>query len=177
MEWRPFMKKRSLFVYIFTAISITSLLGVFIRAEDIESRITKASDKLFGPATSKEQMVDSLVEYLDITLSLTASSKYRDEIKHHIDVAKDLFKNSSIFNDKARQYVSLSYRMVTEGVKYQKPDELDEFITPAEAQEKAMKYAKKLIKDALISVKQGNVGKAARLILELVLLVVTPLAG
>jgi hypothetical protein len=171
------MKKRSLFVYIFTAISITSLLGVFIRAEDIESRITKASDKLFGPATSKEQMVDSLVEYLDITLSLTASSKYRDEIKHHIDVAKDLFKNSSIFNDKARQYVSLSYRMVTEGVKYQKPDELDEFITPAEAQEKAMKYAKKLIKDALISVKQGNVGKAARLILELVLLVVTPLAG
>ena len=122
-------------------------------------------------------MVDSLIELLDITLSLTASSKYRDEIKHHIDVAKDLFKNSSIFNDKAHQYVSLSYRTVTGGVKYQKPPELDEFITPAEAREKALKYAQKLVDDALTSVRHGNDGEATKLILELVLLIITPISG
>jgi len=93
------MKKRSLLQILFTAAIYALVLGSLTGAEDIESRITKASDKLFGPATSKEQMVDSLIEFLDITFSLTSASKYRDEIKHHIDVAKDLFKNSSIFND------------------------------------------------------------------------------
>ena len=171
------MKIGSLFSIFFTVVIFTSVLWGLVDTEDIESRITKASDKLFAPATSKEQMVDSLIEFLDITLSLTASSKYRDEIKHHLDVAKDLFKNSSIFNDKARQYVSLSYRMVTEGMKYQKPAELDEFITPSEAQEKALKYAKKLIDDARTNARRGDEGSTAKLILELVLLVITPISG
>jgi hypothetical protein len=171
------MKKRPFFQILLTTTIYVLILGSLVGAEDIESRITKTSDKLFGPATSKEQMVDSLIEFLDITLALTASSKYSEEIKHYIDVAKDLFENSSIFNDKARQYVALAYRMVTEGVKYQKPSELDEFITPAEAQEKALKYAKKLIDDARASTKKGDKGNAAKLILELVLLVVTPLSG
>ena len=171
------MKIGSLFSIFFTVVIFTSVLWGLVDTEDIESQITKASDKLFAPATSKEQMVDSLIELLDITLSLTASSKYRDEIKHHLDVAKDLFKNSSIVNDKARQYVSLSYRMVTEGMKYQKPAELDEFITPSEAQEKALKYAKKLIDDARTNARRGDEGSTAKLILELVLLVITPISG
>ena len=145
--------------------------------EDIEKRIVDASGRIFGPDTSREQIVDSLVEFLDITLSLTASSKYRDEIKHHIEVAKDLFKNSSIFNDKARQYVALTYRMVTEGVKYLKPPELDDFVTPAEAQEKAVKYAKKLVEEARTNANLGNEKEAAKRILELVLLIVTPVSG
>lgn len=171
------MKKRSLLQILFTATIYALVLGSLTGAEDIESRISKAADKLFGPTTSKEQMVDSLIEFLDITITLTRSSKYSEEIKHHIDVAKDLFANSSIFNDKAHQYVALAYRMVTEGVKYQEPSELDEFITPAEAREKASKYAKRLIDDARASVNKGDEGSAAKLILELVLLVITPISG
>jgi hypothetical protein len=177
MKRRKTLKKRSLLQILFTAAIYALISGSLTGAEDIESRITNASDKVFGPTTSKEQMVDSLIEFLDITLSLTASSKYKDEIKHHINVAKNLFKNSSIFNDKARQYVALAYRMVTKGVKYQKPPELDEFVTPTEAQEKAIKYAIKLVEDARINVKQGDEGNAAKLILELVLLIVTPISG
>ncbi|MGD8539462.1 MAG: hypothetical protein PVI66_12160 [Candidatus Aminicenantes bacterium] len=171
------MKRRPFFQILFTTAIYVLILGSLVGADDIESRIIKTSDKLFGPATSKEHMVDSLIEFLDITLSLKASSKYTDEIKHHLDVAKDLFKNSSIFNDKARQYVALAYRMVTEGVKFQKPAELDEFITPTEAQEKASKYAKKLVEDACTSVRKGKDGNAAKLILELVLLIITPVSG
>jgi len=73
--------------------------------------------------------------------------------------------------------VALAYRMVTEGVKYLKPPELDEFITPAEAQEKALKFAKELVEETRASVKQGNERNAAKLILELVLMVVTTLSG
>jgi hypothetical protein len=171
------MKIRPLAGLMILVFLFSILPGILRAAEDMETRITKASNDLFDPATSKEKMVNSLIELLDITISLTESSKYSDEIKHHIDVAKDLFKNSSIFNEKAHQYLSLAYRMVTGGAKYQKPPELDEFITPAEAQEKALKYAKKLVEDAHTSVRKCNEGNAARLILELVLLIVTPISG
>ena len=171
------MKNRPLWVLIVMAAFFTPSSGILSGAEDIETRIVNASSRMFSPNTSREQIVDSLVDFLDITLSLTASSKYRDEIKHHIEVAKDLFKNSSIFNDKARQYAALAYRMVTEGVKYQKPSVLDEFVTPAEAQEKAVKYAKELVELACTNVNQGDKSQAAKLILELVLLIVTPVSG
>jgi len=139
------MKKRPMPLLLLAAIFLIFLSGTLSGEEDTEARIIKASDELFDPTISKEKMVSSLIEFLDIAISLTASSKYADEIKHHIDVAKDLFKNSSIFNEKAHQYISLAYRMITDGIKYQKPKELDEFVTPAELQKKTLKYAKNLV--------------------------------
>lgn len=171
------MKKRPLPRLLITGFFFALLSGAILGAEDTETRIIKASEELFNPSTSKEKMVNSLIEFLDVAIILTDFSEYKGEIKHHIDVAKDLFKNSSIFNDKARQYVSLAYRMVTGGVKYQKPPKLDEFVTPAEAQGKALKYARQLVEDALANVRQGDEGGAAKLILELVLLTVTPISG
>ena len=92
-------------------------------------------------------------------------------------MAKKLFKETSLFNDKARQYLALSYRMMTNGQKFQKPEELDEFVTPEEAQEKAVKYTKQLIDKALTELDAGHPDKTAILLLELVLLVVTPISG
>jgi hypothetical protein len=156
---------------------VALVLGVAVEAEDAEARIVKATDSLLDSSATKEKLADSLIELLDVTLSLTASSKYKDEIKHHIDVAKDLFETTSIFNEKAHQYLCLAYRMVTEGVKYQSPPELDEFVTPTGAREKGVKYTKKLIGEARAGVRKGNEGDAAKLILEIVLLVVTPISG
>jgi hypothetical protein len=67
--------------------------------------------------------------------------------------------------------------MVTGGVKYQRPPELDEFVTPTEAREKGLKYTKKLVGEARAGVRQGKETGAAKLILEIVLLVVTPISG
>lgn len=171
------MTKRHVTRLIIVVIFFAFLSGAVSIAENTEALIIKASNELFDSAASKEKMVSSLIDFLDITISLTASSKYADQIKHHIDVAKDLFKNSSIFNEKARQYISLAYRMITGGIKYQKPADLDEFVTPAELQEKSLKYAKKLVDDACTSVRQSQDGKAAKLILELLLMIVTPVSG
>jgi hypothetical protein len=66
--------------------------------------------------------------------------------------------------------------MMTEGKKYERPKELDEFVTPAEAMEKARKYGQRLVADALASLDQGKKGEAAKRILELVLMVVTPVS-
>ena len=50
-------------------------------------------------------------------------------------------------------------------------------MTPSEAQDKAMKYAKKLIAKALAELESGHKENAAKPLLELVLMVVTPISG
>jgi geranylgeranyl pyrophosphate synthase len=108
---------------------------------------------------------------------MTHESQYDTEIKYRIDVAKDLFQKESIFDDKARQYLSFAFRMLTNGKKYERPKELEEFVTPGEAQEKARKYANELVDKALSSLEDGNELETAKLLLELVLMIVTPISG
>jgi hypothetical protein len=63
------------------------------------------------------------------------------------------------------------------GKKYESPRELGEFVTPAEAREKGQKYAQKLVEAALGHIDDGKPGEAGRLLLELVLMILTPISG
>ena len=159
------------------AMLSVSLYGALLDVQNPKTRIVEASKVLFKTSPTKETLVNSLMQLLDVVVTLSSTSQYRDEISQRIDVAKNLIKNESLFNDKARQYLSLAYRMITNGQKYQKPEELDEFVTPAEAQEKALNYAKDLIAKSLSELETDHKENAARLLLELVLMVVTPISG
>jgi hypothetical protein len=154
--------------------------GILFGSQDAKARIKEASGIFLGSAdasVTKEKILSALLELLDVTASMTHESQYNAEIKNRIDVAKDLFQKESIFNEKARQYLSLAFRMLTDGKKYEKPKELDEFVTPAEAQEKARKYAIELVDKALACLDDGNELETAGLLLELVLMIVTPISG
>jgi len=171
------MIKRICTLPVITALLIASLSGALSGLKDIKAKIIDASNPLFDASTTKDEIVNSLIQLLDVAASITSTSEYKDDIRYRIDVAKDLFKKDSLFNDKARQYLSFAYRMMTNGRKYQKPEELDEFVSPAEAQEKAQKYARKLVEKALASLEDGKKEETAKLLLELVLMIVTPISG
>jgi hypothetical protein len=171
------MIRRVGFFIILTTILLANSFGIFLERQDPKTRIIEASNALFDTSANKEILIRSLVQYLDVVVTLTSTSEYKDEIRQRIDVAKDLIQEESLFNEKARQYLSFAYRMITNGQKYQKPEELDEFVTPAEAQEKAVKYAKKLIAKSLSELDLGHKQNAAKLVLELVLMIVTPISG
>jgi len=158
----------------------TRISGIMFGAQDPQARIKEASSILVGPANpaiTQAKIMNALLDLLDITVSYTGGTQYGAEIKNRIDIAKDLLQRDSIFNDKARQYLSFAYRMMTNGKKYETPKELEVFVTPAEAQEKAQKYAKKLMDEALAALAKGNKSETAKLLLEMVLMVVTPVSG
>jgi hypothetical protein len=67
--------------------------------------------------------------------------------------------------------------MMTEGKKYEKPKELDEFITAEELREKSLRYMRNLTAKAIESLEVGNEGGSAKLLLELVLMTITPVRG
>jgi hypothetical protein len=174
------MKKIALSLLMVTMISFASFSGTQAPPEDTKDKILKAAETLVGPAdpsVTKEKIVSAILELLDISAAIIPDNEYKKDIIYRIDVAKDLIKNDSLFDDKARQYLSFAYRMMTNGKKYEKPKELEEFVTPAELQEKSMKYAKSLVDKALVSLEAGNKAETARLLLELVLMTVTPVSG
>ena len=169
-------KKIWILTVLLTILLISTSLASISRKEP-KNRIIEATDALFSSTGTKDTLINSIGEYLDVVVELTSSSQYTEEITHHVEVAKDLIINTSLFNDKARQYLSLAYRMITNGQKYQRPDELDEFVTPAEAQQKAVSYAKNLIEKSLVELESDATENAAKYLLEMVILVVTPVSG
>jgi hypothetical protein len=165
---------------IFLGLLCALFLAGTVPQEDTKTRIKEASGIFLGPAdpsVTSARVLKSILELLDITAALTPESQYKADILYRIDVAKELFQKESMFNEKGRQYLSLAYRQMTNGKKYERPKELDEFITPAEAQEKSRKYGQKLVESAIAEIDAGRPGEAARLLLELVLMIVTPISG
>lgn len=174
------MNKRISAWLIVAALFLAFPNGIIFGSQDTRTRIKDASSVFLnpaGPSITKAKIIGALVELLDVTASLAHQSEYSAEIKYRIDVAKDLFQKESMFDDKARQYLSFAYRMLTNGRKYEKPKELDEFVTPEEAQEKGRKYATELVDRAIASLGDGNELETAKLLLELVLMIVTPISG
>jgi len=173
------IKKSSVF-FISLGLFCVFLSGAIVPKQDTKARIKEASGIFFDaadPSITPARILKSILELLDITVVLTPESQYKKDIQYRIDVAKDLFQKESMFNEKGRQYLSLAYRQMTNGKKYERPKELDEFVTPAEAQEKSQKYGQKLVDEALGQIDADKLGEAARLLLELVLMIVTPISG
>ena len=145
--------------------------------DDVEKKILELTSAFFEGNVGRDEIADNLNQLLDVVVTLSASSQYYEKIKYHVSVAQDLLKNDSIFNDKARQYMSFAYRMLTNGVKFKKPEELDVFVTPEEAAEKGLRYSKSLIENTLSALKEDQNEKAAAQLTAFVLMIVTPMNG
>lgn len=165
-------------------LAITVILGIFLSViaavpvyNDVESEIKQAAQVLFGSSASQKEIVRALTHLIDCAIALSVKSEYAAEIKEQLNIAKNQFETKSLFNDKGRQKLAFAFRMLTNGQKYQPPEELDDFITPEQAMEKARVYAGKLVEQALDDYRNGDHLQSAKSLVELVLMVVTPISA
>jgi hypothetical protein len=114
---------------------------------------------------------------MEIAAALSADSPYAGDIRFRVETAKDLIRRDSLFNDKARQYLRLAYRMIANGKRFEPPKHLDEFVTAAEAREGVIVHVRGLTEEALRSLGAGNKERSAAFLLEIVLLTITPIQG
>jgi hypothetical protein len=144
-----------------------------------QDRLRQATQVLAGPqdTVTTQKLAGAIIELLDLASILAPDNEYRKDILYRIDVAKELITKTSLFNDKARQYVSFAYRQMTNGVKFEPPKDLQEFVTPAEFQAKSLKYMKGLLDKAETSLAAGRTAETAKTLLEIVLMIMTPVAG
>jgi hypothetical protein len=163
-----------------TGMTVPNVSAGPLVQDDVKSRIISATNTLTGRQDSPptmETIVGAVLDLLDLSAAVTPDNQYKAEIQNRIAVAKDRIKDLSLFDDKARQYLSFAYRMMTDGRKYEMPKELDEFVTPAELQEKTLRYVERLVTQSLEALEGGNRQDTARLLLEIVLMTITPHPG
>ncbi|MFB0566942.1 MAG: hypothetical protein ACETWK_14850 [Candidatus Aminicenantaceae bacterium] len=144
-------------------------IEAFTKTEDIEKMIKTASGVLLDRSSSRDEIRDALLQLLDAAIITMPQTDYSDEAKAKIEVAKHEFSKKSFFSEKGHQYLSLAYRLMNNGKKYQLPEEE---IYPIE---RAVEYCKKLVNSAIASLKEGPDGHTTMLLLELVIMVVTPI--
>jgi hypothetical protein len=177
------MKKRNVGLCV-AAIAFMAFSAVFSNAQSLQEttkdKLVRLAKILAGPgapAATRAKIEDAVIELLDVVAVLTPENQYRKDILYRIDVAKDLIRKQTLFDDKARQYLSLAYRQMTSGVKFEQPKELQEFVTPAELQEKILKYMKNLFDKAQSALAAGHDAETAKTRLEIVLAIMTPVSG
>ena len=174
------MSASVLCLMIITGMTVPNVSAGPLVQDDVKSRIINARNTLTGSQDSPptmETIVGAVLELLDLSAAVTPDNQYKAEIQNRIVVAKDRIKDLSLFDDKARQYLSFAYRMMTDGKKYEMPKELDEFVTPAELQGKTLRYVERLVTQSLQALEGGNRQVTARLLLEIVLMTITPHPG
>jgi hypothetical protein len=173
------MKTSTAGVFAVGIVCAAVLSGAQAPQQAAQDRLRQAAGVLVGPpdTVTPQKLVGAIIELLDLTSVLTPDNEYRKDIQYRIEVAKELIKKTSLLNDKARQYVSFAYRQMANGAKFEPPKELQEFVTPAELQAKSVKYMKGLLDRAQTSLAAGNTAECAKTLLEIALMIMTPVVG
>ena len=171
------MKKTSIAVILALLFIFLSHADSLDAPGDIDEKIEHAAQVLLSDSVSRAEIVQALTQLMECAVTLSEESPYADEIKAQLEIAKNEISQKSLFSDKGRQKLAFAYRMLTNRKKYQTPRELNDFITPDQAMEKARNYAGKLVEQALDNYRAGNHQESAKKLVELVLMIVTPISG
>ncbi len=148
--------------------------------DSLRSRLVAATNTLMGRGAAPPDLQDferGVRDLMDLAAAITPENQYQAEIRRLLAVAGDRVRDFTLFDAKARQYTSFSYRMMTNGRRYEIPATFSEFVTPAELQAKLVRHMDSLVTGSLRAFDAGNRQDAARILLEIVLLTMTPSPG
>ena len=140
-----------------------------------EALIENARALLKAPELPREAVTRALADALSATLLILPKTDYADEFKSRIGTVRKMFEEGALFEDKARQYLGLAYRLVSGGGTWKIPAELKAADTARKGIEKAIEISAKLLDSALADRKAGRNVEACRALLDFVILVITPI--
>jgi hypothetical protein len=169
------MKNRPTIAFVTLGLLLSATPLLRCSETDAESMVTHATSIILDRSSSGDAVKAALLEILDVSLLILPETDYAGEYKSRIEVAKKEFDHQSLFSDKGHQYLSLAYRLVTAGKKWQFPEEIGEAYKERDIMEQAKNVGQKLINSALGELKAGRGEQSVRYLLEFVLMVVTPI--
>ena len=163
------MKKQFVIgVMYFGLLSANVLAKAGVGAEDVSKMIQQASAALLNPSSSGEQIQGALIRLLDAAAATLPKSARVSEVRSNLEAAKADLKGHSLFSEKGHQHLALAYRALNSGKDFQFPE--------IRSIEDAKVYAQKLVAASIAGIEKGPDSPTSRLLLECVLLVVTPIA-
>ena len=140
-----------------------------------EALIENARALLKAPGLPREAVTRALADALSASLLILPKTDYADEFKSRVGTVRRMFDDGALFEDKARQYLGLAYKLVSGGKRWEVPAELKAADTAKKGVEKATEIGAKLLDSALADHKAGRGVEACRALLDFVILVITPI--
>jgi len=169
------MKNRSIIAFAALGLLLSATSLLLCSETDAESMVTHATSVILDRSSSGSAVKAALLEILDVSLLILPETDYAGEYRSRIEIAKKEFGDNSFFSDKGHQYLSLAYRLVTAGKKWQFPEEISGAYKEKDIMEQAKNVGQKLIDSALGELKAGRSEQSIQHLLEFVLMVVTPI--
>jgi len=156
------------------ALFLSAAPSLLCAGKDAGGMIVHANSVIMSKPSSGDDVKNALIEILDASLLILPKTDSTAECRSRIEVAKSEFDQKSLFTDKAHQHLSLAYRLVTGGKRWQFPAEISGDYREKDVMEKAKKACQVRIDSALTEWKNDRREESVRYLLEYVLMVITP---
>lgn len=162
------MKKRMIFLMSLSLLlMVFGQAGALTKVESLEEKIQKASSLLLDSEKSedKDQGFLLFVESIDLA---TAGGSFPAGFQNEIRAALEIFRRGSILDQQGGDKLRKAYSLLNSGKPFQMPGEISSIA-------QAVEYGRTQVRSALAQVKAGKNADAVRPLLEVILMVITPM--
>lgn len=137
------------------------------KTEKIEMLLNKFSDYLIEKNVFAD-CKDGYKYLLEAVLLAAADTQLPEEFMAHVTEASQIFKKTSIFNPEGVTLLHKAYALIQDGEGFKIPSNIVKG-------EDAEDYSRKSVQEAIKAYQEGKPEKTVRLLIEMALLVVTPI--
>lgn len=171
------MKKHQKAALAALGILIFGVLALQAAEKDYAADISRIRTNLMDPVSwTPDGCNKTLIEVLDLSTAILPEKDYAAEFKTKVEWVRNMFTEGRMFSEKIRQYLGLSYMLVSNGAAWEVPQEMQK---PYTGQAASLELAKKAcagyLDSALAELKAGNNEGAVRGLIAFVILIVTPI--
>ncbi len=162
------MRKTMIFILVTSLLFGSCQKKAATNTGEIEAKIQSAKDYLLSgerPGKDAKKGFRLLVEAIEMASS---EAEFPDSLGKKISEARRLFELNSIFDQKGIALLKESYLMANDGVEFQMPETISSI-------QQAVEYARQLIGSSQRHLKQGKNDAGVKDLLEVALMVVTPM--
>ncbi len=162
--------KRSLVVVglLAGALLVSLRMEALSRTEDVGKMIKTASEMLLSPSPREAQIQSALIQLLDAALLTLPRSEHFADASSNLQAGRTEFKDHSMLSKKGYEHLAIAYRALNSGKSFQFPD--------VHSMEEVKASIQGRIAASIAGLNKGQGELTSRLLLECVIMVVTPIS-
>jgi len=157
-----------IFALLFIVMLSLSWTGMTVDIEKIDEKIDAAMSHFFGPATPGADSTKGFIYLIDAIEMAAPHTGFDEEFTAKIKEANNLFKSTSIFNEDGVALLHGGYISINSGMDFEMPTKISSI-------EDARDYARKQVISAKKSLKDNDFDESVKLLLEVAVMIVTPM--
>ena len=136
----------------------------------IDARIKMAADILLVPPDRQGDVKKGFIFLMEAIAMSAPDTKFPSEFGTKIVAAKQIFESQSIVEVKGATLLRSAWQLINAGKEFQMPASVSNL-------NQAVEHCRKRIESARTSLKQGKIDDCSRALLEVAIMIVTPMVA